>query len=305
MATKHSSGLHSMTGYGRHQDPADSARPFRQEWEVRSVNSRHLDCKWRLPQMVRALEPALEKVLRRFASRGRIELTLHLAVDDPAFLGMRLNRPVALAMLEEIASLARSQGHAFMPDYSRLLHLPVCWDEDRAAGNPALQQALEAGLAAALTAWNDSRRQEGAVLAADITQRVALVREVSRELAELTPQVVAQKQQVLSERLSQCLSQCTPPGELDEARFAQEAALLADRLDVSEELTRLGAHLDLLEQILKDGGEIGKKLDFTLQEAFREINTLGNKSQHAGVSRLVVTVKAELEKCREQVQNIE
>ncbi|AGW14919.1 YicC/YloC family endoribonuclease [Megalodesulfovibrio gigas] len=303
MATN--TGLHSMTGYGRHQDCADTGRPFRQEWEVRSVNSRHLDCKWRLPHMVRALEPALEKVLRRFASRGRIELNLHLSVEDPAFLGMRLNRPVALAMLEEIATLARSQGHAFTPDYSRLLHLPACWDEDRAAGNPVLLHALEEGLAAALTAWNESRRQEGAVLAADISRRVALVRQVSSELAELTPQVVAQKQQALSDRLSQCLAQCTPPGVLDEARLAQEAAMLADRLDVSEELTRLGAHLDLLEQLLAQGGEIGKKLDFTLQEAFREINTLGNKSQHAAVSRLAVTVKAELEKCREQVQNIE
>ncbi|MCA1944583.1 MAG: YicC family protein [Desulfovibrio sp.] len=305
MATNAPQGLRSMTGYGRHQDPADTARPFRQEWEVRSVNSRHLDCKWRLPHMVRSLEPALEKVLRRVASRGRIELTLHLSVEDPAFLGMRLNRPVALAMLEEITSLARSQGHTFTPDYSRLLHLPACWDEDRAAGNPVLQQALEEGLAAALASWNDSRLQEGAVLAADITQRVALIRQVAVELAGLTPQVVAQKQQALSERLSQCLAQCTPPGVLDEARFTQEAALLADRLDVSEELTRLGAHLDLLEQLLAQGGEIGKKLDFTLQEAFREINTLGNKSQHVAVSRLAVTVKAELEKCREQVQNIE
>lgn len=297
--------LYSMTGYGRYQDPAETSAPFRQEWEVRSVNSRHLDCKWRLPHMARALEPFLEKVVRRFASRGRVELTLHLHIEDPSVMGVRLNRPAALAMLEEVASLARSQGHAFTPDYSRLLHLPSCWEDSRATDLPALQNALEEGLAKALTSWNDSRRQEGEVMVADMQGRVGAIREVAKELGTRIPAIVEQKKSALGERLSQCLAQCAPPGELDEARFLQEAAMLADRVDVSEELTRLGAHLDVLEELLSKGGEVGKKLDFTLQETFREINTLGNKSQDTGVSRLVVDVKAELEKCREQVQNIE
>ncbi len=297
--------LHSMTGYGRYHDAPEAALSFRQEWEVRSVNSRHLDCKWRLPHVARSLEPFLEKVVRRYASRGRIELSLHLHVEDPAVIGARLSRPVALAMLEEVASLARSQGHTFTPDYTRLLHLPACWEENRAADQTMLQQGLEAGLAKALEHWNDARRQEGEAMAVDLRQRIATIRGVTTSLAEVIPQIVEQKKVALAERLTQCLEQCTPPGELDEARYLHEAAMLADRVDVSEELTRLNAHLDVLEELLDAGGEIGKKLDFTLQETFREINTLGNKSQDTGVSRQVVVVKAELEKCREQVQNIE
>ena len=148
-----------------------------------------------------------------------------------------------------------------------------------------------------------ARGQEGWNLAEDIKQRLGVLGKWLVKLKELIPAVLEEKRAALTERIATLVKESGV--EIPEDRMLTEIAVLTDRLDVSEELTRLSVHLDRLGKVLDQEGEIGKKLDFLLQETFREINTCGNKSQNPEVSNLVVEFKAELEKCREQVQNLE
>ena len=162
-----------------------------------------------------------------------------------------------------------------------------------------MEERLEEGLIAALEDWNESRETEGAALARDMTSRIAQMEEWVSRIDERAPEIKEERFAVLRERLSEALAAVN--GELEEGRFLQEMVVLSDKLDVSEELTRLHAHLERLRDLLEIGTDAGRRLDFTLQECFREIATCGNKIQDAQTSRLVVDFKNELEKCREQV----
>lgn len=292
--------LRSMTGFGRCfvEDTRVS-----QQWEIRSVNGRYLDIKWRLPALARYLEPALEKVARRHALRGRVEIALSLQFAPGAAPKPFFDSQQASAMLEALKHLPGLRGEEFTPDYSRLLLIPSLWGEPRIDEAEDLSALLEQGLATALDDWDESRAAEGARLARDLQDRFAQMREWLATLSEAAPAVREEHIQRLRERLAAALAQRDL--DLDEDRFLQEMVVLADRIDVSEELTRLDAHLERLEQLVHDGHDAGRKLDFTLQECFREINTCGNKLQDAGLSRIVVDFKNELEKCREQAQNLE
>ncbi len=292
--------LRSMTGFGRCLvENADSI----QQWEVKSVNGRHLDLKWRLPPAIRCLEPALEKVVRRHAARGRVDISLSLQRASGSVAGSGFDAALAAAMLDSLAELARARGERFTPEYAALLSVPALWGENGSAPDEALIHQLEAGLGLALDDGNQSRAPEGAALATDLEDRVRRMEAWTRELATHAPAIRKERAEALRARIGELLA---PEGlGLEEPRFLQEVAILADRLDVSEELTRLGAHLERLRQLLRGGGDAGRRLDFTLQECFREINTCGNKIPDIRLSRLVVDFKNELEKCREQVQNLE
>jgi uncharacterized protein (TIGR00255 family) len=290
----------SMTGYGRSRLENDA---FTQTWEIRGINSRFLDLKWRLPLFLRCRETALEKVVREYATRGRIEIHLHFQSPRPEIQHISLNRPVALAMLDQLAALAAQANAPFSPDVSRLLSVPALWQEDLEEPDPDLVAALSQGLRAALADFSQSRAKEGACLARDILDRLTRMDAWCADLARLAPGIKEERTEALLTRIRAAMDKAG--AEASEERLLQETAILADRLDVSEELTRLAEHLKRLRRHLADGGEMGKKLDFLIQETFREINTCGNKAQSLDVSRLVVDFKAELEKCREQVQNIE
>lgn len=290
----------SMTGYGRATvNEADWTFTF----EIKSVNGRYLDLKWRMPAYLRALESRLEKTVRSFASRGRVDVTLAFQATRTDALGMAFNRPLALAMIREVKELAASLGHDFTPDFSRLLTTPMLWQDASAEPDPGLLASLEAGLTQALQDWDRCREVEGAHTAEDMSQRLGLLRAGLEKLKERAPLVKAEKMEGLRTRISELTAAMGVT--LPEERVVQEMAMLSDRLDVSEELTRLTAHLDRLAETLAAKGEVGKKLDFLLQETFREINTCGNKCQDQDVSRTTVDFKAELEKIREQVQNLE
>lgn len=292
--------LRSMTGFGRCFVEDNRAS---QQWEIRSLNGRHLDLKWRLPALARHLEPALERIARRHVQRGRVEISLALnfaqgRAPKPAF-----DFQTASAMLDEILTLAHRRGERYDPDYTPLLNIAGLWGEPEIDEVEDLSNLLEHGLTVALDDWNESRETEGALLGKDILERVGQMRSWTDALLQAAPAVKEERVASLRERLSQALAGA--PQELDEDRFLQEIVILSDRLDVSEELTRLGAHLLRLEQLLRAGQDVGRKLDFTLQECFREINTCGNKLTDADISRIVVDFKNELEKCREQAQNLE
>ena len=291
--------LHSMTGFGRCFLEDDE---WTQTWEVRSVNNRFMDIKWRLPLFVRPLESRLERVVKKYASRGRIEITLN-ARSTSSHLAPQFGADQASAMLDAVERLARSRGDAYIPDYNKLLLMPPLWNEDMNELDEERISGLEDGLAAALEDWNESRRIEAKALEKDILTRVLRMEEWLSLIEEQAPAVKEERFESVRGRLGEILEQHGL--NLDESRFLQEIALMADKLDVSEEITRLTAHLERLRELLASGDDAGRRLDFTMQECFREINTCGNKIQNAQVSRIIVDFKNELEKCREQVQNLE
>ncbi len=292
--------LRSMTGFGRCFMEADG---FTMTWEVRSVNSRHLDVKWRLPVMVRSAEARFEKVVRRFASRGRVDVSLNLQVHKAELMAVTFNMPQAGAMLDELAAFAAGRGDTFVPDYNRLLGMGFLWDDSGAELDETFIAALETGLAEALQDWNVSREAEAVSLERDMLERIARMEEWTAFINERAPQIKEDRFNLVRERLREVLSRNEV--ELEEQRFLQEITLLSDKLDVSEEITRLNTHLVRLRELMQSGGDAGKRLDFTLQECFREINTCGNKIQDPQISHIVVDFKNEMEKCREQVQNLE
>ena len=291
---------HSMTGFGR---CITEDEKFIQQWEIRSVNSRHLDLKWRLPMAVRSLETQLEKIVRRFAQRGRVEISLSLKPVGDMQATADFDAQQAAAMLGELARFAQNRDDTFVPDYNALLGLPMLWGDNNAEADEELRARLEDGLAMALRDWNEARAREGRALATDVHSRILRMEEWLALIEERAPTVKEERRQQMRERLNESLH--TLDTELDENRFLQEIVILCDRLDVSEELTRLRAHLERLRELLDTSADAGRRLDFTLQECFREISTCGSKAQDVQLSRLVVDCKNELEKCREQVQNME
>ena len=291
--------LRSMTGFGRCLVESEG---FTQQWEVKSVNSRHLDLKWRLPMSVRSLEPRLEKVVRRFASRGRVDISLTLQYTGGTGPAPRFDAMLAEAMLDSLKELAARRGEPFTPDYNALLALPGLWGDAGDEVDESLTLALEEGLSLALEDWNDARAAEGRSLARDMHSRILRMEEWTGLIAERAPEIKEERAAVMRERLNEALEAVNG---LDENRFLQGVTLLAARLDVPEELTRLHTHLARLHELLDAGKDAGRRLDFTLQECFREINTCGNKIPDVQLSRMVVDFKNELEKCREQVQNLE
>ena len=290
--------LRSMTGFGRCQlDDADMV----QTWEIRSVNGRFLDLKWKLPPQARNMEARFEKIVRRFASRGRVEISLNLQRQNAVRASFDAEQ--ANAMLDALKAFALSRGDILSVNYMALMHQSSLWTSAQDEDDEALFNALADGLEAALVDWNDSREVEAQALAADLETRFSRMAAWVSAIEERAPEIKAARFEQVKERLSTMLADMG--SELDEGRFLQEMVIMADKLDVSEELTRLHSHLVRLASLMESGEDAGRKLDFTLQESFREINTCGNKIQDQHVSRIVVDCKNELEKCREQVQNLE
>jgi uncharacterized protein (TIGR00255 family) len=290
----------SMTGYGKSEQADDR---WSMAWEIRSVNGKQLALRWKLPPFLFPQQTAWEALVREHAARGRVDISLILNARRAEDLGVALNGPMAGAMLDSLRNLAVDQGVRFEPDLNRLLNISFLWQDTLQEPDPELLSLLSAGLGQALRDWDESRTVEGQATAKDLGSRLQTLRSLHAGIAAKAPLVKEERFAALRERIREILSQ--EGVALDEGRLLQEIAYLADRLDVSEELARLTSHLDQIESMLDAPSETGRRLDFLLQESFREINTCGNKIQDLEASRLVVDFKVELEKCREQVQNLE
>ena len=213
--------LRSMTGFGRCLVESEG---FTQQWEVKSVNSRHLDLKWRLPMSVRSLEPRLEKVVRRFASRGRVDISLTLQYTGGTGPAPRFDAMQAEAMLDSLKELAARRGESFTPDYNALLALPGLWGDAGDEVDESLTLALEEGLSLALEDWNDARAAEGRALARDMHSRILRMEEWTGLIAERAPEIKEERAAVMRERLNEALEAVNG---LDENRFLQEVTILA------------------------------------------------------------------------------
>lgn len=293
--------IRSMTGFGRSELEIEGIGV---SIEVRTVNHRHLDVSVRLPRLLSALEAPLKKQLRAFYARGRIDATISFAPNAAPRARLELDREVVAQYRAFAAELAGSEAPLDLP-VDRLIALPgVARLVEHELSPDLAGPALEAALAAAAADARAMRDREGEALDRDLRRRLAQVSGLVSALAEGSEDVLASARERLRKRTDQLREQT---GLLDEARLHQEVVIAADRLDVSEELTRLRSHVDQFETVLATGGEepCGRRLDFLLQEMMREANTIGSKAGDAARAHRVVDLKTELERIREQVQNVE
>lgn len=297
-----------MTGYASVQHaPAStednaSVSRMRLGLEIRAVNSRFLDLTFRLPDELRSQEPALRALLTNRLKRGKVEVRAAIDVDASA----SLPQPTA-ALLQRMQSL-QDLVQAWLPDAKGL----SVADALRFSGNGHAvqvdwQEIVPALADKAIDELVDARAREGKRLASMLLDRIQQLRALAEQAGPLVPQLVEQQRQRFLERWQEAMGltegQVAP--EAARERALSEATAFAIRIDVAEEITRLGSHLDEVERLLKKGGEIGKRLDFLIQEMHREANTLGSKSATLELTRISVDMKVLIEQMREQVQNIE
>lgn len=285
--------MRSMTGFGR---STRDARGLRALVEVRSVNQKGLDIKVRLPRDAAALEAEIVSHVKACVERGRVEVHVELvALDsghaDAEAVQRLVNQARGLAIALDVRA-DLSVGDLMRTIMAVRGEAPAF---DVHAAQPAVLIALDDALGALL----EARGAEGKALAAVVEQRLEAVQELTAQLAERTKGAPARLAEKLQARVH------AAGVKLDEARLAQECALLADRVDVSEELERLAAHVQRGRALASSPSGAGRQLDFLCQELLREANTLGSKVQDAAASHLVVDLKSEIERLREQVQNIE
>lgn len=300
--------VYSMTGFGSASrspgaDDGSNTGAGSVTVDVRSVNGRFLDLALRLPDELRSLEPALRELVGAACRRGKVELRLNTQRDADA--GWPQPSPEQLGRLGRLESLV--QG--WLPKAAPLsVHEALQWCRGASSASH-LDEAALAAAKEAVRALGEARAREGARLAAVLLERVDHLRVLAAQAQPLVPAVVRRQQQRFLERWQDALAQTTSAASLPasalQERALNEAAAYAIRIDVAEELARLGAHLDEIERLLAKGGEIGKRLDFLIQELHREANTFGSKSTDARTSQLGVDMKVLIEQLREQVQNLE
>ena len=294
--------VYSMTGYSSTSTEAGPNSP-QVLVEARSVNGRFLDLALRLPDEFRGLEPALRELLTAGFKRGKLELRISSARDS--------DNGWPQPSQEQLNRLSRLEGsvQVWMPQARGLsVNEALNWCK----GGSAMAGLDEATLAAArqcIVGLQEARAREGARLVTMLMERVARLRELSNQAVPLVPAVVQRQQQRFLERWQEAIAganaaSSVPPEALRERAMA-EAASYAIRIDVAEEISRLASHLDEIERLLNAGGELGKRLDFLIQELQREANTLGSKSAALELTGIAVEMKVAIEQMREQVQNIE
>lgn len=296
--------LRSMTGYAQ-------ARAVENGWSlrvsVRSVNHRFLDLHLRVPEGFEPLEPRIRQIIRERVRRGHLEVTLRYELAGPAAVGV--NEEVAAAYLQAVHALQKQFGLHAEPDLAAILRLPgvigpaaASLDEELAR----LETIVVRCLTEALDQLDRMREQEAAALCREMSGRLGNIAGLAAQVAPIAERA----RPAFARRLELRLKDLLGEAQLDPARLAQEAALAAERSDVSEELARLSSHVRQFESLLAGAADAGKKLDFLLQEMQREANTLlsktpGTEAEGLEITRLALEIKSEIEKLREQVQNIE
>jgi uncharacterized protein (TIGR00255 family) len=288
-----------MTGFG-----AGRGRVAGEEFtaEVKAVNHKYVEVKVRLPRELQALEAELQRQVKAVCARGAVEVSLRRATLTPSGNLPTVDEVLARAWRAALSEVARLTG---LPDTTSAAEVAgqpgVVRMEEPTVDVAAATRAAETAVAEALQGLVAMREREGASLGVDLSARLERVAQLVRELLVLAPRAVEEYR----DRLAARLAELTSGAGVEPQRLVQELALFAERTDVAEELTRLTSHLGQFRELLASSEPAGRKLDFLLQEMNREVNTAGSKIQSAEASTRVVELKAELERIREQVQNVE
>lgn len=287
--------LRSMTAFARQEQSSAWGTMI---WEVRSVNHRYLETSIRLPEALRSLESLARERVASMLSRGKVEGALKLQTTGAALTAITLNQPLVERLLEVAGELEHMMG----PGTGLRLADVLRWPGAVSEAEPSLdeiKQTLLDGLNAALTELVATREREGQRTAEIIRQRCAAMREQVKQVRARRPEVLARWRDKLLSRLAEI------PVDADPGRLEQELTLIAQRLDVDEELDRLDTHIDEIDAVLERSEPVGRRLDFLMQELNREANTLSSKSADADTTRSAIELKVLIEQIREQIQNIE
>ena len=291
--------IKSMTGYGRSVETRNG-REF--TVEVRSVNYRYLDCAVRLPRLVAFGEDAVKQAVKNTISRGKVDVYVSVRSEGGEQGTVTLNTALAEGYLAAMRQMAETFGLENDVKVSDLSRLPEVFTVDKPeVDEEALLADLMAVANEALAGYDAMRTTEGAALDHDLRSRGARILELVGQVEKQSPKTVSDYRARLEAKLREVLANTA----IDESRILTEAAIFADKVAVDEETVRLRSHLNQMNAMLDAGGAVGRKLDFLLQEMNREANTIGSKCTDVAVARIVVDIKAELEKIREQVQNVE
>ena len=291
--------IRSMTGYGRAVMTLNGREIT---VEVRSVNNRFLDCSIKLPRAFSYAEDAVKQKIKEQVSRGKVDVFISVNTTAGDNVKISLNRPVLEGYLEALRTIAADYGVREDISATSLARFPEVFLMEKPEEDEAQNTAdIVAVAQQAVSTYNAMRETEGAALAADLRSHAAVILSYVEKVEARSPVTVAEYRARLESRLREVLESTT----IDEGRILTEAAIFADKVAVDEETVRLRSHLNQLEGLLQSGGAIGRKLDFLLQEMNREANTIGSKGNDLEQTRNVVEIKAELEKIREQIQNIE
>lgn len=291
--------ISSMTGFGAGRSRSDESE-F--SIELRAVNHKFCEVKLRMPFELNALESELVRHIKGRIARGAVEVSIKRPKAARSNVSLVIDRKLARDYLAATAELAQDLSLKGEIDLCALTQVEgVVSFETQPIDLDAVRSVLFAALDQALDTLQAMRQREGEALRSDLKQRLEFIRDQVSEVRLLTPRTIDRYRQRLDERIVEL----TRGMALDPQRLAQEVALFADRVDVTEELTRLDVHLDAFGKLLDGDGPVGRRMDFLIQEINREVNTIGSKSQSADVAQNVVSLKAEIERIREQIQNIE
>ena len=291
--------IKSMTGYGRAVETVNG-REF--TVELRSVNNRYLDCSVKLPRTLTFAEEAVKQAVKASISRGKVDVFISVRSEGGEEVKVRLNEAVLEGYLAAMRQMVEKHGVADDISVSTVSRLPEVFAVERPeVDEEQLLADLLSVVAKALEGYDAMRTTEGAALEQDLRSRGQTILDLVAQVEQGNGQTVSDYRARLEAKLQEVLANTS----IDESRILTEAAIFADKVAVDEETVRLRSHLKQMDSMLTGGGAVGRKLDFLLQEMNRETNTIGSKCSDVRLARIVVDIKAELEKIREQTQNIE
>lgn len=291
--------IKSMTGYGRAVETVNG-REF--TVEIRSVNNRYLDCTVKLPRAVSFAEDAVKQAVKTAVSRGKVDVYISMKSESTEDTTISLNKVVLEGYLAAMEQMVREYPVTNDISVSLLSKMPEVFTLERSeVDEQQLQQDLLQAVGVALKNYDAMRSTEGVALDGDLRKRGQAILEMVAQVEAGNTQTVVDYRTRLENKLREVLASAN----IDESRILTEAAIFADKVAVDEETVRLRSHLQQMNTMLDGGGAVGRKLDFLLQEMNREANTIGSKCTDVRLARIVVDIKAELEKIREQTQNIE
>ncbi len=291
--------IKSMTGYGRAVETVNG-REF--TVELRSVNNRYLDCSVRLPRILSFGEDAVKQAVKNAISRGKVDVFISVRSEGGDEVQVTLNEAVLQSYLEAMHRMVEQFQISDDISVSSVSRLPEVFTlEKPQVDEEQLLLDMMSVVAKAIDGYNTMRTTEGEALDKDLRSRGNTILEYVAQVEKGNAQTVSDYRTKLENKLKEVLNNTA----IDESRILTEAAIFADKVAVDEETVRLRSHLQQMNQMLDEGGAVGRKLDFLLQEMNREANTIGSKCTDVNLARIVVDIKAELEKIREQTQNIE
>lgn len=291
--------IKSMTGYGRGEQVVDG---FHVIVELKSVNHRYFEYSSRLPYAYGFLDEKLKAFLQSRINRGKVDASVWIDTEGVTDSTVKVNFGLAESYVEALRSLSERFGLRDDISATALARYPDVLTVSKAATDEdAVWAAVQVAAQAALDRFSEMREREGAKLRDDVLSRASVIEEAVGVIEEKSPETVRLHMEKVEARMRELLSGAA----VEEQRLLTEAAVFADKIAVAEETVRLRSHIDQLRQMLSGDEAVGRKLDFLVQEMNRETNTIGSKAQDVEIARIVVDVKAEIEKIREQIQNIE